>query len=114
MGLQDRSDLLARVECVNVLRAYPGPEGDKGDAFPLDEARRASARLYRRLKGRRVLVAGKRVAAAFGMRAEYLEWVDHEAGFEAVVIPHPSGVNRWWNEPKNRRRFRRFARDLVG
>lgn len=29
----------------------------------------------------------------------------------AVVCPHPSGLNRWWNDPANVERFRELTRD---
>jgi uracil-DNA glycosylase len=114
MGLEDRETLRAHVELLNVLRRYPGPQGDKGDAFPAGRARRAARRLTGRLRGRTVLLAGKRVAGAFGVRTEYLEWDEHEAGFNVVVIPHPSGVNRWWNDSANREKFTKFAVELLG
>lgn len=113
MGLSDREELRGHLECLNVLRSYPGPEGDKGDAFPRQRAQRAARRLWGSLRGRRVLLAGKRVGVAFGIREDYLVWTTHEAGFDVAVIPHPSGVNRWWNEPANRRRFTKFVRDVV-
>lgn len=113
MGLGDRDELLSRTECVNVLRRHPGPDGDKGSAFPPEQAQRGARRLLSLLRGRTVLLASKRVARAFGVRVDYLRWQDHPEGFRVAVIPHPSGVNRWWNEHENRRRFRRFARRTL-
>lgn len=113
MGLSDRRDLLEHFELLNLLRRYPGPAGDKGDAFPAGRARRAARRLSGRLRARTVLLAGKRVGAAFGVGAEYLEWGTHEQGFAFVVIPHPSGVNRWWNDPDNRESFTKWAGPLL-
>lgn len=96
---------LADCRLVNLLEAWPGPDGAKGDAFPIDEARAAAARV--RFRTPVVLLAGHRVARAFGVRAGYLEWTTLR-GRRAAVIPHPSGINRWWNCPRNRRRARRF------
>lgn len=31
----------------------------------------------------------------------------------AFIVPHPSGVNRWWNELANRAEARRFARRMA-
>jgi hypothetical protein len=76
---------VGRLECLNVLRNYPGPEGDKGDAFPRQKAQRAARRLWRSLRGCTVLLAGKRVGRAFGIRHNYLVWTTHEAGFDVVV-----------------------------
>ena len=49
-----------------------------------------------------VLFLGRKVAEAFGFdfrRLGYLWW-DGET--ECAVVPHPSGVNRWWNDWHNR------------
>lgn len=113
MGLEGREELLEAVDAFNVLDRYPGSEGPKGDAFPISWARRRARRLYPRLRGRTVLLAGKRVATAFGIKSDYLRWEDHPEGFRVAVIPHPSGVNHWWNEPANRRRFRRFVEEEM-
>lgn len=113
MGLDDRHELLARFECLNLLGRYPGSAGPKGDVFPRARARGAARRLLGRLEGRSVLLAGKNVAHAFGVRSEYLVWGDHPGGFVCAAIPHPSGVNHWWNDEANRRRFRRWAGAML-
>jgi uracil-DNA glycosylase len=93
----------------NLLQAFPGKAG-KGDRFPMAEARAAATKM--RLRGT-VLFAGKKVAAAFGCSsAMYFEW-RRRGGFRYAVVPHPSGVNRWWNDPSNRERARAFFRDLA-
>lgn len=33
-------------------------------------------------------------------------------GFRLVACPHPSGLNHWWNEAENCRRFRECIRSL--
>ena len=98
-------------DLVNLLDRWPGKKG-KGDAFPLDEARASARRLN--LWGKPlVILVGRNVARAFGANSvAYLE------GFllgyvNAVVIPHPSGLNRWWNDPANTERARRFMRSLL-
>jgi uracil-DNA glycosylase len=103
---------LRRICFANVIRRFPGDQ-QKGDAFPIAEARAGAKRLRRRLRGRRVLMLGGNVARAFGLRAELMTWSD-AGGFEAAVVPHPSGVNRWWNDPRNRAAARRFLRRCVG
>jgi uracil-DNA glycosylase len=113
MGLDGRDELLARLECLNLLRRYPGSAGPKGDVFPRGKARGAARRLLRSLAGRQVLLAGKNVAEAFQIQDDYLVWGDHPEGFRFAVIPHPSGVNHWWNDEANRRRFRRWAGTVL-
>lgn len=75
----------------------------------MDRARRSAERLCRALSGRRVVFLGKAVAAAFGVRANSLRWVEHR-GMTVAVLPHPSGVNTWWNNPDNRAAASAFMR----
>ena len=98
----EHGDLLERVFARNVLDRWPGKNG-KGDAFPMDEARRAVLRM--RIRGRPVVLVGKTTAAAFDVRREFFEWFALR-GKRAVVIPHPSGVNLWYNDGANRERIR--------
>lgn len=97
----------------NVLDAWPGHAG-KGSRFPpLRDARPAATDLLPLLAGHaRVVVAGKRAAAALGFREPYLVWADGPTGGRWAVLPHPSGVNRWWNDPENADAARRFLRKL--
>jgi hypothetical protein len=60
-----------------------------------------------RLRGT-VVFAGKRVARAFGHVEDYYVWDG-----KRVTMPHPSGINHHWNEPRNVRRARRFLRSLA-
>jgi len=86
-------------DLVNLIKHWPGKQG-KGDAFPLAEAKIAADQM--RFDGRpAVLLAGRGVAAAFGQRGRpYLEWFELR-GVPAAVLPHPSGINRWWNDAEN-------------
>jgi hypothetical protein len=92
-------------EAVNLIPSWPGRSSGGGSRFPAREARRrASSILFASFRGRIVLLAGRRVAAAFGQgRRPFLEWFALRGG-RAAVLPHPSGLNRWWNSPENRRR----------
>lgn len=102
-------------DCVNLLQSWPGQAG-KGSAFPLHDARVAAAAMLAVLpQGRVVVIAGKRAAAAFGIRRpEFLRW--YAVGGKVLgVLPHPSGINRWLNDPTNRAaagQFLRSARTL--
>lgn len=59
-----------------------------------------------------VLLMGRRVAAACGMGdAPYLRRFRF-GKTTFVVVPHPSGMNRWWNDLDNRRRGYTFLRRL--
>jgi hypothetical protein len=97
----------------NVIQRYPGRSG-KGAAFPLDEARVGLARLRRRTPLRVAFVyVGKRVAAADGWRGPYLQWGEHR-GRLVATLPHPSGINQWWNDPANVELAGRFVSGLGG
>ncbi len=96
------AEFLRLVEPVNLLRRWPGTAG-KGDRFPMRSARARAKGIE--LRGRVALLAGRKVAAAFGLpradRAEGMGWYPLRGGF-VTVIPHPSGVNLWYNDADNR------------
>jgi len=103
---------LVRFERANLLDAWPG-KGGKGDAFPRAEARAAAAKMEPLLRGRTVVFVGASVARAFGVKIPfYLQWASWNEGW-AAVLPHPSGINRWYNEPANALCAERFMRRLA-
>lgn len=95
-----------RTRHVNVLEEWPGA-GRKGSKFPLTDARHAAAALLDELADdppRVVLLAGARVAHSFNLRPgrwSYFSTAMRSPETEFVVVPHPSGVNRWWNQRLN-------------
>lgn len=60
------------------------------------------------LRKRNVLFLGKQVAKAFGVFEDFLVEFEWNEG-RAVVLPHPSGINLWWNSEANRA----LASDLL-
>lgn len=111
MGLS-LEEYLATFERVNLLDAYPGSAG-KGAQFPLLPAMVRALELRSGL-WTHYLLCGRRVAAAFGFRedARYLRWYPLD-GKHYGVVPHPSGIVRWYNDPQNRARARRWLRRLA-
>ena len=102
-----------RVARANLLGAWPGASGPKGATFPLAEARSRAVGLRRRfVGGRTVVLLGKRVGSAFRVSTDYFEPIVVGRA-RIVVVPHPSGVNRWYNEPSNVARMRAFMRGLL-
>ena len=90
---------------INLLDEWPGSSG-RGSAFPIEKARE-TAHIYALQFGQydAVFLAGKRVARVFDLHdAEYFERTD----LGVYVVPHPSGINRWWNDPCNREMTREF------
>lgn len=110
-GAEDFDDVRRLAQVENVLARWPGKRG-KGDAFPILEARAAAARL-KFGGGDAVLFVGRGSAAACGFRAPFLAWRTFRLG-RAAVFPHPSGVNRWWNDAGNRQAAGRFLRAFLG
>lgn len=94
----------------NLLGEWPGREG-KGSAFPLEHARARARRFRIRKDVGTVVLLGKRLAAAFGLDVNYFEPALRNSR-RWVVVPHPSGVNTWWNDVENRVRAMRFLEAL--
>jgi len=90
-------EFAAATDRANLIPYWPGKSG-KGDAFPKGEARTEACRLP--LHGRhRVLLLGQNVASCFNIAGgDMLEWFVHPRGFICAVLPHPSGINRQWND----------------
>lgn len=106
------ADLHTHARVVNLLGRFPGRAGDKGDRFPLAEAREAACRL-RPGAHRAVILLGRGVAAAFGAGGwPFLEW-RRLGSVPAAVVPHPSGVNHWWNDPANLERACTFLKGVA-
>jgi len=127
----------------NMLVDWPGSAGPKGALFSVEQARANAVELMLWACGRgygRILLAGKRVARAFLLpsQVEYfrkheVRWGHHftiktpfsartsqteiagdaKGAMAAYVIPHPSGVNRWWNEASNRHEARQFGKRIT-
>jgi hypothetical protein len=97
---------------MNVLDHWPGAN-EKGDKFPMREARVKAQEIVQSLVERKVIFVGRATALAFGFRTQFFEWVEF-AGFTAAAIPHPSGVNYWWNEKHNVELASKFLRDALG
>lgn len=61
-------------------------------------------RVQDRMIGRRTILLGARVASALGYDG-YPQFTWDE---EVALMPHPSGRNRFWNDPANVERARAF------
>jgi hypothetical protein len=56
----------------------------------------------RRLSRVPVIMLGTKVCNAFGVEdIEWLESYTSQLWNPMVAFPHPSGLNRWWNDPEN-------------
>lgn len=121
----------------NLVHECP-PRAEKGYTWHAQEGRRNVPRIIRKhgLLGEdrvsRMVILGRRVASCFEWegfhtgapmaksKVPLLEWhvvraphLDRAGDFiEAAILPHPSGVNTWWNLPENREAARAFLAEL--
>ena len=70
------------------------------DRWSAPVARVAAAAVLARSTADRIVLCGRRVAAAFGADDTVLFVWRERDGRQLAVIPHPSGRNRLWNNPR--------------
>ena len=103
------TEFLARTDRVNLLEYWT-------DGWRMLEARERCKDLVNDIAAhRRTVLLGRWVAAAFRNKAPLFDWTDafRDGGSLIAVAPHPSGRNRWWNDPENVARAQVFWRDLL-
>jgi len=69
-----------------------------------------------KLRGRRLVLLGKKVSAAFGMDFVPFSSAVEERGdvvTRMLVLPHPSGINRMWNYPEAAVRCRKAVMEFL-
>jgi hypothetical protein len=97
----------------NLNARWNGKNG-KGDVFNRAEGSTNARRLMSDPFTHYVLLGGE-VARAFGMNNN--EWLsvvtDLPGDRHFLIFPHPSGINRWWNEPGNAERARAAIRNFL-
>ncbi len=93
-----------------------------GDRFPFPQAKFEAKKLLPMMIDRPVVLLGMNVARAFGAtQFKYLETYElrHPEYPSKVmtnqlwVMPHPSGINRYWNKGENRDIARKFLAGLM-
>jgi uracil-DNA glycosylase len=102
---------------VNLLARWPGKKARKGDAFDVTAGAAHADHLL--VEAHRFVLLGGLVTQCFGIpkwvplkiwRLDYANTVGHRQFF---CLPHPSGVNRWWNDKRNVRKAERALRLFV-
>lgn len=97
---------------VNLLHVRQDTK-EKGFEFDFESAQIEARQLVRGFKrGQIVLLLGGRVTEAFGVHHEYFNEVKLN-GARCYIVPHPSGVNRWWNDQDNVKKATAFMRGIV-
>lgn len=108
-----REDFLSRVTAVNLLEKWHGKAG-KGDRFPKTRARKKADELRLSWKDYdRVVLLGQAVAKAFRIDDGLLDWHSYHDGSIVAVLPHPSGIDRWYNKKENKKSASIFMHDLF-
>ncbi len=116
-----QAQMLADHDFVNVLDYWPG-KGINGDKFPISEAIVRARKLLPSMRDRTVILLGANVARAFGAKGfKYLEFYEIRNPDKLTdiivptmfVVPHPSGVNRYWNRPESRDQAIKFFSSLT-
>lgn len=109
----DLATFLVRFDRINLIPAFPGA-AEKGDRFVgAKEARALADALRPAIRGRRVVLLGFQVGAAFRFTGPAFAW-ERSLETEAVAMsPHPSGISLWWNDRWNAERARRFWSTLA-
>lgn len=106
---------------LNILEHYPG-KVIGGDRFPLIEARSRAWEILPRLWGRTTVLLGRNVASAFQLHgyeyARIYAFSELQRGLHGVqglvaIVPHPSGVNRFYNLEGNRVKVSKFLKELA-
>ena len=108
----------ARAACTNLFDRIP-------QRWDEAEARARAAWMWGELTSARpagavhegvgvVVLLGARVARAFGATRAPLYATAQTAGPALATMPHPSGLNHYWNEAAHVRRAERFLRRLLG
>lgn len=110
-------EYLTLFDRINLLDEQP-QDAPKGMAFNVKQAGKIARAMEPTLEERPlVLLLGKRVAGAFGFTgAEYFQMTTLgriAAQTPFYIVPHPSGVNRWWNELGNELQMIRFMHSIV-
>jgi len=102
-----RAEYLRMFTRVNLLTEYPGP------VFPMSEARAIAKLCWEDYEDQRLILMGTQLADAWRFEAQpFCEW-RFDGAIEYAVVPHTSGLNRWYNEPSNRELVVQFFREQV-
>jgi uracil-DNA glycosylase family 4 len=111
----DEDEFYATFYCASVTRCYPGRASEGGGDRTPAAREQGLCSFWRewelRLLEPRLIVpvgglAIRRLLGVTSLHAGVGKRFDH-AEAAAIPLPHPSGVSRWMNEPRNQRRVRR-------
>ena len=93
------------------LNTHYGAKGGKGFDHAKGKINAADVLMDWRVE--RIVLLGKNVARCFGFRDLPFLAEIRIYGRRFLIFPHPSGVNRWWNERRNERRARQLLQRFL-
>jgi hypothetical protein len=100
----------------NLNARWNGKSG-KGDIFDKIEGKARAQILLQNTSFTKFVLCGSMVTRCFGYnfaeRAVPCVRVDRDTKRQFLIIPHPSRIVAWWNEPFNCFRARRALREFV-
>jgi uracil-DNA glycosylase len=111
-------EFLARFQRLNLNRKLVGrSKTGRADPYDRNEGELRAAGIAAS-ETPRIVLLGRHVATSFGLTFDPLMIRREKNLAETInrylILPHPSGLNRWWNDPRNRRaaqrKLRRFCR----
>lgn len=122
MGLT-RGEYLKSFDRINLLPFFPGKH-KRDDKFPMSPAKLSARAIRPLLANRMVILVGRNVANAFGLQAEWHDWVEWPVRRRCIVsrdtgccriavVPHPSGRNLWYNNEENRASAEAFWAEFL-
>lgn len=107
----DLPTFLDAFERHNVLPYWPGKDG-KGDRYTPAEIRHRAELIASVIRGRKVVVLGIINARVLSITWPMF-WFRPHCGALFAWAPHPSGINRWWNDVLNVSLAEAFWRELA-
>jgi len=84
-----------------------------GDSFDHAKGNINAADVLLDWRVERIVLLGKNVARCFGFRDLPFLAEIRIYGRRFLLLPHPSGINRWWNERRNEQRARQLLRRFL-
>lgn len=105
--------LLAPMTQEEYLERYDRTNLVEGLAWSSERARLNSGRILDLMPGRRTIILGAETQAALGYRKlERMAWHPCARG-KFLLMPHPSGRNTWFNDPRNRALAAHYLREAL-
>ena len=107
-------EFLKRFDRVNLVEKFPGKAG-KGDALPMPTPPQIVRLMVEIMQRRRTVLLGRFVAEMFDeAETPLFKWTEPFGPVSLLAVaPHPSGISRWFIDPSNLKRARKFWTQLA-